>query len=85
MSGYFQQQAVVTNADQVKEVFVICPGGRTVLGGGFEVSGPVTPIVRANGPTGPGFTNAWTVRIENGAVSGGDWTVTATAVCVNIP
>jgi hypothetical protein len=69
-----------------RTVSAVCPSGKVVVGGGFEVNSTAKnhlqpPFVTKSAPSS---SNTWTVTAERGWITRDDWSVQAYAICVGI-
>ena len=63
-----------------KTATVSCPGGKSVVGGGFTFSGlAAPPYVWQNYPSAAG---TWTVLVQENQAGSPTWTLVGYAVCV---
>jgi len=69
-----------------RTVSAVCPAGKFVVGGGFQVYS--TPDGNREPPfvtkSAPSAFNKWTVTAERGSISRGSWSVQAYAICVGV-
>ena len=71
-----------TDSSAPKIVFVHCPPGKLVVGGGARVTGPGANSVRVNEfYTTPPSRNQWTVQAFESPATGNSWQLTGTAIC----
>lgn len=78
------QNRVVVPAGAVAKVKVICPSGKKVMGGGFDIEVPEDVKVYASDPSdGQGniITNGWRVMVRNEGAAARQ--TTAMAICAN--
>jgi hypothetical protein len=74
--------ASATDSSAPKIVFVHCPAGKLVVGGGARVTGSGANNVRVNEFfTTPPSRNVWTVQAFESPATGNSWTLTGTAIC----
>jgi hypothetical protein len=65
-----------------KIVFVHCPSGKLVVGGGARVTGSGANNVRVNEFfTTPPSRNVWTVQAVESPATGSSWQLTGSAIC----
>jgi hypothetical protein len=75
------------NIDEVKTIAALCPAGKTLMGGGFEVTSNKTKnpnvVVEDSFPTG----ESWTVKasMKNCDCDPYPWGITAWALCIDKP
>ena len=63
-------------------MFVHCPAGKLVVGGGARVTGAGANNVRVNEfYTTPPSRNVWTVQAFESPATGNSWQLTGTAIC----
>ena len=74
--------ATATDSSTPKIVFVHCPVGKLVVGGGARVTGSGANNVRVNEFfTTPPSRNVWTVQAFESPGTGSSWQLTGSAIC----
>lgn len=83
---YLQVEGPVSGSGnpQSRTVSAVCPSGKYVVGGGFEINSSPEgnrepPFVTKSAPSS---SNTWTVTAERGSIARSNWSVQAYAICV---
>lgn len=84
ISGYeVVQESTALNSNPSKSNSLSCPGGKSIIGGGSNISGAITGIaINQDGPDS-GLT-VWESRAEEIHAQAGIWVLTSTAYCANV-
>lgn len=75
--------ATALNSNASKSNAPSCPGGKSIIGGGSNISGFITGIaINQDGPDS-GLTT-WESRAEEIVAQAGSWSLTTTIYCANV-
>jgi hypothetical protein len=84
ISGYeVVQVATATNSNSFKSNSLSCPGGKSIIGGGSNVSGSIAGIaILQDGPDSGVIT--WESSAQEIVAQAGGWSLTTTIYCANV-